>query len=483
MRTGAQVPRLSFVPEYVSNHAADDVIEMARVAGMPLDPWQEWVARNSLGELDDERWAAFEAALIVPRQCGKSALIQALIMAALIVWREQTVIYSAHLFATAQETFMRLRALFENSEFADEVAKVYTANGKESIILKNGCRVKFMARSRGGGRGFSGDRIIFDEAYDLSPQSIGAMVPTLAARSMRGESNPQIWYASSAPHVDSVVLHAIRKRAQTETPGRLFFAEWSAPADVDPDDVDAWYQANPALGIRIAEDFVRDERAALMHSPHEFLRERLGVPDEPPSVDGPEPKLDPALWQATVTADRLEPEPGACVFAFDIHRDWCSVAIGMGTLGAPYVEITDYRTGDGWLPNRIVELVMKYRPAAIGLDGASGAAVAVLGVIRERLEDNGLDPDMVRPLTTTAYRAACGGFARSVADGSLRRPLVNPDQLKLAGLKASERIVGDSWLWDRRAATVTLSPLIAATVARSLLSDKQQAEPEPFYVY
>jgi phage terminase large subunit-like protein len=105
MRVGAQTPRLSHVPAFTRNDAAEDVIVMARVAGMPLDPWQEWVVRNSLGELDDDRWAAFEAALIVPRQCGKSALIEALILAALFVWREQTVIYSAHLFATAQETF------------------------------------------------------------------------------------------------------------------------------------------------------------------------------------------------------------------------------------------------------------------------------------------------------------------------------------------------------------------------------------------
>ncbi len=446
---------------------------MAAKAGMVLDDWQQHVLRGALGEDDNGRWSAFEAALVVPRQAGKSAVLEALILTSLLVWQEQTVIYSAHLFSTAAETFQRLRALIENSEFADEVAKVYTANGKEAIILKNGCRVKFMARSRGGGRGFSGDRIIFDEAFDLDPKSLGAMIPTLAARSMRGDSNPQIWYASSAPHSDSIVLHSLRARATTSDPGRLYYAEWSAPTDPPPDpaDVDAWYIANPALGIRISEDFVRDELRALQHSPNEFLRERLGIPD--PLYDDTvsrDPKIPAEAWDATVTTEHVRVEPGEVVLAFDCSPggEWSSIAIAAGDTTSPYVELVEHRSGTTWLPERLVELAQRWRPTVVVSDGV-GPVGSVIGSVFHAFRQAGVDTEVLKQLSTKEYKAACGLFFSDVTEHRLRRP-PNQGPLDLAVADATERRLGEAWAWDRRSATVPISPLVAATIARSQLS-------------
>jgi hypothetical protein len=472
IRIGAQRPRIEVVPAQCST-AADDVIVMAAKAGMVLDDWQQHVLRGALGEDDNGRWSAFEAALVVPRQAGKSAVLEALILTSLLVWQEQTVIYSAHLFSTAAETFQRLRALIESSEFADEVAKVYTANGKEAIILKNGCRVKFMARSRGGGRGFSGDRIIFDEAFDLDPKSLGAMIPTLAARSMRGDSNPQIWYASSAPHSDSIVLHSLRARAATPDPGRLYYAEWSAPDDPPPDpfDVDAWYIANPALGIRISEDFVRDELRALQHSLPEFLRERLGIPD--PLYDDTvsrDPKIPADAWAATVTLDAVEIHPGEIVLAFDCSPggEWSSVAIAAGSLDRPYVELIEHQTGTGWLAGRLVELIQTWRPTAVVCD-AGGPAGAVVGGVVHAMRLAGLSADLLHQATFSQMKQACGAFLADVLEGRLRRP-PNQGPLDNAAADATDRRLGESWAWNRRSATVPISPLVAVTLARSLLS-------------
>ena len=482
MRTGAQRPRIEVVPPR-RHTAAEDVVEMASKAGMVLDEWQQHVLRGALGEDDDGRWSAFEAALVVPRQAGKSALLEALILTSLLIWREQTVIYSAHLFSTATETFQRLQALIQGSEFADDIAKVYTANGKEAIILKNGCRVKFMARSRGGGRGFSGDRIIFDEAFDLDPKSLGAMIPTLAARSMRGDSNPQIWYASSAPHSDSVVLHSLRKRAQGPDPGRLYYAEWSVPDEPPPalDDVDGWYQANPALGIRISEDFVRDELRALQHSPGEFLRERLGVPDPLPDDSADRPAKIPAeAWASTGTADVVDVQPGELVIGFDVSPggEWASIAMAAGSLANPYVELIEHQAGTGWLAGRLVELVERWQPTAVVCDGA-GPVTSTIGAVVHAFRLAGISADLLVQLSTKDYKAACGAFFADIAEGRLRRPL-GQGPLDLAAADVTERVLGESWAWDRRRSTVPISPLVAATVARSQLV----AKPAPsFFVY
>lgn len=455
---------------------------MAAAAGLELDEWQRHVLRGALGERGDGKWTAFEVGLVVPRQNGKSAIVEALILTALFVWETKLIVYSAHQFDSAQEVFLRLRQLIEDSEFADQVKQVYTANGKEAIVLKNGCRVKVKARSKGGGRGFSGDLIIFDEAFDLPAQITGNMIPALAARSMKPGTDVQVWYTSSAAHSTSVKLHELRSRAVSDKPGRLFYAEWSAPETVVDDDVDAWYQANPALGVRISEEFVHDELASLQSSPEEFRRERLGIPDPLPSTVGPPAKFNAERWAATETTRPAEFLPGACTLAFDVHNGWCGVSIANGTLAASHGEVIRHGKGTGWLPEYLVTIATKWLPTAIGLDGGCGEAVAVLGQVREAFEVAGLDTEKLTPLTSGAYKAACGDTFDAVMNGRATRPRVENDQLRTAGEVAAERRVGDAFVWDRKCA-VPLSPLISWTVARSLLPTKGDKPLVPLFKF
>ena len=55
--TGVQLPRISNVPEYVST-SGDEAIELCEMAGLYLDPWQQYCLRNALGEREDQNWAA-----------------------------------------------------------------------------------------------------------------------------------------------------------------------------------------------------------------------------------------------------------------------------------------------------------------------------------------------------------------------------------------------------------------------------------------
>jgi hypothetical protein len=49
--------------------------------------------------------------------------------------------------------------------------------------------------------------VYLDEAFHLSTETMGALMPALSAR-----PNPQVWYTSSAPHASSDVLHSVRRR-------------------------------------------------------------------------------------------------------------------------------------------------------------------------------------------------------------------------------------------------------------------------------
>ena len=79
----------------------------------------------------------------------------------------ETVIYTAHLQKTATETFEEMRDFFESPKLRRHVAEIKTALGREQIILNTGARIKFLARTRNGGRGQHGDLLIFDEAQEL----------------------------------------------------------------------------------------------------------------------------------------------------------------------------------------------------------------------------------------------------------------------------------------------------------------------------
>lgn len=468
VRIGSQRPRiLSLPPRAVASPVGDEAIDLARIAGLHLDDWQQWFTRQALAESTDGRWAAFEVAPIVTRQNGKGTLQEVRQLAGLVLLEESLQVHTAHEYRTASEHFLRMQRLVESCpDIERKVQRIRTAAGEQAIEMRSGARLRFIARGSGAsGRGLSGDVVYLDEAFALTDMMVGALLPTLSAR-----PNPQVWLPSSAPLSTSVVLHRLRLRALAGGADRLLYAEWSVPEGTDPDDIDAWYQANPALGIRIDEEFVTAEREAMPEA--EFLRERLGIPDPLPTSEAAAAKMPADAWQSTASTITVDVQPGECVFAYDVHDGWASIAVAAGTLSASYVEVVAHQSGDGWLPRRLIELAQRWKPTAIALDGGCGPAVAVLGVIREQFENAGLDPDILTPVTSADYKAACGAFLHAVNDGTLTRPVVSPDQLEAAGLVAAERRIGDAWVWDRRTATLPLSPLVAATLARSRLGDK-----------
>jgi len=272
---GSQLPRLCTAPDFYDARSGDRALKLAARAGLNLDPWQELVIRQGLRRRGD-RWAAFEVCLIVARQNGKGTVLEALELAALFLFPDvRLILHSAHEFKTAAEAFLRIRSLVEDHpEFERKIARIRTAAGAEAIELKNGKRLRFVARSSGSGRGFTSDLVILDEAYKLGDQEMAALLPTLTAR-----PDPQVWYTSTAGNPESIQLGRVRIRGMAGDPS-LAFMEWSVDEGAyEAADPAAWALANPGLGIRIPADYIERERAAL--APEVFARERLSVGDYP----------------------------------------------------------------------------------------------------------------------------------------------------------------------------------------------------------
>jgi hypothetical protein len=203
---GSEQPRIWSFPPAVSS-AGDEVSEFVAQFGLDLFPWQRLVLRTALGERADGRWAASEVGLTVPRQNGKGSVIEARELGGLFLLGERTITHTAHEFKTAVEAFRRIRTIIDGSDELTRRVKTIIKMPNPTIELTSGARLMFVARSGGSGRGFSGDVVILDEAYDLTQDQMDALVPTLTTA-----ENPQIWYTSSAGKSHSEVLAKVRRR-------------------------------------------------------------------------------------------------------------------------------------------------------------------------------------------------------------------------------------------------------------------------------
>jgi len=458
-------PAYHWSPPAVSSAGAE-VADLAASAGLVLDGAQRLVLDAVCAEREDGRWAAFEVCVVAPRQNMKTAVLCASVLGDLFLHGARLVVWTAHRFRTTKEAFRDLAALIDGADHLRRRVKangIKATHGEESIELTTGQRISFLARSKSGGRGLSGDVVVMDEAFALGPEVMGALLPTLSAR-----PNPQVRYASSAGLITSDVLRSLRDRGRPGGDSSLAYLEWCAPAGgcaagehcthrvgTDGcllDDEAAWRAANPALGTRIAVEHVAAERRAL--PPDEFARERLGWWDDPQVADA---VITDAQWAAMCDPASAVSDGQRLAFAIDVSPDraWTSVAVaGRRDDGLLHVQLVDRRRGTDWVPARVAELHSRWRPVGWLVDGV-GAAGSLL-------------PDLAGlPVTVTSARdlaRACGGLYDDVVGGGLRH-LGQPD-LDVAVRVAGRRQLGDAWAWSRRASTGDISPLVAVTLAR-----------------
>ncbi len=477
---GAQRPALRVVPPTAGSSAGSEVVDLAKQAGLVLDPWQCLALEDALGERDDGKWAAFEVAVVVSRQNGKGSILEARELGGLFLLGERLILHSAHQVKTATEAFIRSKELFQSNPDLDrEIRRVNNSHGEEGIELRNGARLRFIARSRVSGRGFSGDCVILDEAFELQDSAIDSLVPTMSAR-----PNPQLWYTSSAVnqrhHHNGRVLARVRRRALEGRSPRLVYLDWGVDAgdvvDMSPAerealrrDPRAWRATNPGVGHRITEDHVLAELDAL--TADGFDVERLGIGDWPVDEEGGWTVVSREDWDALADLDAPRPSPAA--FAVDVTPDRTHGTIGAagrGGDGLMHVEVVDHRPGTAWMVDRAVELVGRWNPVAFALDPAGEA-----GSLIAPLEAAGVE---VVTMSARDTAQAHGQFMELMLDSKELRHRDDHD-LNDAVAGAAQRDLSGAKAWARRSVSVVLSPLVVVTAAAWAYTKHAPASADP----
>lgn len=482
-------PAHLWIPPRTGSYGGE-AIDLMRLTGRTLDAEQELAVDAMLSYGPGGRWAAFETCRIEARQNGKTGgELLPVVLFDLFLMPPDRIVWTAHLFRTARDAFNDFDQIISATpELSKRVKKVTYANGEESVELHSGAKLEFLARSKGGGRGLGGKRLVMDEALYLSGESMGALIPTLAARSVTGD--PQINYASSAGVLVSDHLRGLRDRGRGGGDPSLVYIEHCAPGGWDEpgcglgpdcphtvgtdgcalDDETLWPLANPALGRRITYQYIRAERRAL--PPEEFGRERLGWFTEPAGVGA----VPLEAWNDC--ADETSKPTGRPVFMIDASPGSRSAAIVAAMYrpdGFPHLEVVAHGPGTDWVAARCATLA-KHKPLDWVIDpgGPAGALLAELLAVA-------IEP---RQMSARDLGQACEAFAAAVTDKALRH--LGDPVLARAIVGAGRRDIGDGlWAWSRRKSETDISPLVAATGAHwglSVSPPPQAPAPPPIVI-
>lgn len=416
--------------------------ETCRSFGVTFDGWQTDLNRCWLGKSADGLYAADTVGLSIARQVGKTFDVGAIEFADCIIYPNTTVVWTAHRFKVARETFNELRALAKSPKLTAhlEYDDITTAAGNEMIPFRNGSRIVFAARERGAIRGFTKVRkLILDEAQILTEAALSDLAPT-----MNQAVNPQIILMGTPPKPNdpSEVWTRLRAEALAGESEGVLWVEIGADPGSDPDDRQAWRKANPSYPARTPARAIQRLRKLL--STEDFLREALGIWDED---DGKHRVIPAAVWNP-LRADAPEDSPSAFAVDMTWDREWATVGVAVGG----YVDVVEHRRGASWVVETCKKLQAVHDAPVVLTKGPADSLLEPLREAGVRVEE----------LSSDDYRLACGAFFDAVTDGSLS----HSGHPALDAAVAGAVVTGGSggWVWDRKKGAV-ISPLVAVTLA------------------
>ena len=430
---GRQEPSVRIVPDYSATDGMD-AERILRSGGLLLDPWQNIVICDWMAMTPSGKWVCKTCGGSVARQNGKTGLIEGRAEAGMILYNEQ-VLYTAHLQKTATETFEEMASFFDSPKLRKYLKDIKTALGREQIILRSGARVKFLARTRNGGRGQHGDLLIFDEAQELTVEQQASFLPAISA-----SLNPQTIYVGTPPDptADGTVFRGIRDKAiGGETKSTSWF-EFSVPEIGNIGDRQRWADTNPALGRRIMETTIEGEYEQM--APDTFARERLGW--WTPVVENKvEYAIDSKAWDKC-KSDEPKPE-GKTAYGVKFSPDASEVCLcgavipSEGAARISMIEIQSTAMGTQWLADW---LNARYSKACcVVIDGRNGVDALIDKIVGTWK----IKGSVVRPRTSDVI-AAVSTLTDAVNEQTVTW-YSEQEMLKDSAVTSIKRPIGGGW--------------------------------------
>lgn len=472
-------PSVLAVPDGRVGSYVDDVGEVAENLGRTLEP-EQYLAVDALTAYGKRgKFLTIEAGIEGPRQStGKTGGVMLPIILWTCITDPDLVTWTSHLADTHLASFRGIAGLGPKDDaglinecawLSRRVRSVSWENGSEAVLFRNGATLAFRCRSAKRGRGTSGNTNFADEALFLDAEAMGAMLPTLATRSLLG--NARQYYASSGPKggPESAYLRSLIRRARAGDPtltwvGWRARGSWANPGCVQDgcghelgvsgcalDDEDRWAEANILLGRRTSVEFLRTMRSSL--PPIEFGREFLGWGEG-------DDVIDLEVWRGLADPGS-RPERRPVALAVDVAPRQRSAAVLVAARrpdGLVHVEILEHRKGTVWLAEFLRGLQRdKFRGVKVRHLGGRAPVMSVV----PKLVAAGVQ---VQVMSDVEFAAACGGLVQIVAEHGIR----HLGEARLTAAFGAAVLVdsGDGGVvMTRKGSTGDITPAMAAAVA------------------
>lgn len=443
----SDVARHLVAPSGIASTGWPVVRDTCERLGWGFDGWQDGLGRLILSKRADGLYACERVVISIPRQVGKTYLMGAIVFALCLIFPGLTVIWTAHRVKTARETFNSMAGMATQERVKPHVAAVVRGRGDEAINFANGSRILFGARESGFGRGFADvDILVFDEAQILTDAALDDM---LASQNVA--ENPLTLFTGTPPRPrdPGEVFTMYRQEAIDGEADDSLFVEFSADRGCDPGSREQWRKANPSFPHRTPERALLRLKKNL--TPDSWMREGLGVWDE---VSKHQAVVKPTEW-----ASLADVGPGDSV-----RPDALGVDMSHGrdiSISACWIEGDSAHVEEVWSGSdssaAIDWIVANARRIPVVIDDASPAMSLVPTLEARRVK--------VRRTRAADMARACGMFLDRVAASLLTHADQNSVNSALAG--ARKRPIRDAggWGWDRRDSTVSIYPIVAATLA------------------
>lgn len=444
----SEVARHLIIPEGIVETAWPRVRDTCNNLGWQFDRWQDGAGRLILSVNKDGQYAADTIVISIPRQVGKTYLLGAIVFALALLFPGLTVIWTAHRFKTARETFNSMKAMCATELVAAHIQRISNANGEEGIYFRNGSRIMFGARENGFGLGFANVGVlILDEGQRLTTRAMDDLIPT-----MNTAENPLVVIMGTPPRPTDPgeVFTMLRQDALDGEVADTLYIEFSADPDADLDDRAQLRKANPSYPHRTNERAIRRMRKNLTDD--SARREMFGIHDE---LSVHKPVVGPARWRAMRD---LGPGDGVKPDGFGVDMSHAREI----SVSASWVDGDDAHIEEVWAgadDQQAVEWIVANagRRTEVLIDEASPATS-----LFDELKRRGV---MVRKTNGPQYAQACGAFENRAQSGTLTHD--GHKRLTDAQAAARKRPIRDAggWGWDRRDPTAQVHPIVSATLA------------------
>ena len=433
-----------------------DFIDFCVLIGVPLDPWQRWLAIH-LGELFPDGSPRYRKAIIlVARQNGKTLFTRLLILYWMFIERVPEILATSTDRAAAKRSWSKVVEMAERTPLlAAALAPRHTVLqiGEEDFYNEFGSHYRFAAPTRRAGRGDTLHRGLLDELREHANRDVwDAIAPTMST-----VAEALLVCISNEGDAGSVVLHEEHDAAELfidtgqGDPG-TFLASWSAPIGAAPDSVEALAQSNPGLGYHgpRMDALVAQARTAMAAGGETLQRFRIEILCQ--RIDLLEAAIAWEHWQRCGrTIDQAVDLAGhrrSVALCFDVSYDGAhATLLAAATLdGITHLDVVESWSGydcrrqlraalPGWLA--------KIKPRKlVWFAGGPAAAVA------DEWPGRRIGHVLLEPIHAEHTKRACMGMEEQAVAGQLRHA---HDPLLDQQIKQTQRLdQGDGWVFARR---------------------------------